>query len=428
MSWKPCTGERKGLRSDALWADNDLRVEDLSSVLNEIPCSGRRCAPDLEKNNRMKSGTGLLADAGNTADIFQTKHCEAGVCGLTAWCIPSMSTSTRKIRWGVLGYARIAREALIPAIQRSSNSVFHAIASRETAKLDECQKKFGRVKTYRSYEELLGDPEVDAVYIPLPNALHREWTIKAAEHGKHVLCEKPIGLNAAECREMIAASTKHGVTLMEAFMYRYTDCTRKVIEVLRSGALGEIKFIYSAFRFLLANPGSIKYKPELGGGSLYDVGCYPLNFTGMVVDEIARIQAAATGKTVTTVTMPESISVQCVKEGGVDVLFSALLKYPSGLVASINSGFNAQKQIETQIVGSKGVLYVPNTFLEEACSLTLTVDGKVEKTIQVENSDRYRLEVEDFADAVMNKRAPFFSLHETLRNMELIDQLHAACK
>ena len=339
-----------------------------------------------------------------------------------------MSTSTRKIRWGVLGYARIAREAVIPAIVRSSNSVFHAIASREAAKLDECRKKFGNVKAHGSYEDLLNDSDVDAVYVPLPNALHREWTIKAAEHGKHVLCEKPIGLNADECREMIAASTKHGVVLMEAFMYRYSDCTRKVIEVLRSGALGEIKYIHSTFRFLLANPGSIKYKPELGGGSLYDVGSYPVNFTGMVVDEIARIQAVETGKPAAPAPMPESISVQCVKEGGVDVIFSALLKYPSGLIASLNSGFNAQKQIEAQIVGSKGVLYVPNTFLEDACSLTLTVDGKIEKTIQVENSDRYRLEVEDFADAVISKRPPFFSLQETLRNMELIDRLMAASR
>jgi predicted dehydrogenase len=115
-----------------------------------------------------------------------------------------------------------------------------------------------------------------------------------------------------------------------------------------------------------------------------------------------------------------------VKEGGVDVIFSALLKYPSGLIASINSGFNAQMQIESQIVGSKGVLNVPNTFLEDTGALTLTVGGKVEKTIQVESSDRYRLEVEDFADAILNQRAPLFSLNETLRNMELIDRLLAA--
>lgn len=341
-----------------------------------------------------------------------------------------MTSSNKKIRWGVLGYARIAREAVIPAILRSNNSVFHAIASRETAKLDECRNKFNCPKTYASYEELLRDPEVDAVYIPLPNSLHREWTIKAAQHKKHVLCEKPIGLNAAECREMIEAAQANGVLLMEAFMYRYTDCTRKILEILRSGALGEIKFVHSVFRFLLSRPDSIKYQPELGGGSLYDVGCYPLNFVGLVVDELARIQAAVTGKPVPSAApgpLPESISVQCVKEGGVDLLFSALLKYPTGLVASIHSGFNAQKQIESQIVGTKGVLQLPNTFLEEACSLTIAVDGRVTQTIEVANSDRYRLEVEDFADAILNKHAPFFSLAETLRNMELMDRLYAAC-
>jgi predicted dehydrogenase len=338
-----------------------------------------------------------------------------------------MSTSDKKIRWGVLGYARIARESVIPAIQRSSNSVFHAIASRETAKLDECRKKFSVPKAYPTYDALLSDPEIDAVYIPVPNSLHREWTIRAAEHGKHVLCEKPIGLNAAECREMIAACAKHGVTFMEAFMYRYSDCTRKVIAVLRSGALGEIKYIYSAFRFLLNRPNDVRLRPELGGGSLYDVGCYPLNFTGMIVDEIARIQAVATSGPVAQAPMPESISVQCVKTGGVDVLFSALLKYPSGLIASINSGFNAHRQIESQIVGTKGVLNVPNPFLEEAGLLTLTIDGQKDEMIPVERSDRYRLEIEDFADAIKNKRAPFFSLSETLRNMELMDRLHAAC-
>lgn len=341
-----------------------------------------------------------------------------------------MTTSNKKIRWGVLGYARIAREAVIPAIQRSNNSAFHAIASREPAKLAECRNKFNCPKTYASYEELLRDPEVDAVYIPLPNSMHREWTIKAAQYKKHVLCEKPIGLNAAECREMIKVCRENGVVFMEAFMYRYTDCTRKVLEVLRSGVLGEVKFVHSVFRFLLNRPGCIKYQPELGGGSLYDVGCYPLNFTGMVVDELARIQAAVTGKPVPSAApgpMPESISVQCMKEGGVDMIFSALLKYPTGLIASIHSGFNAQKQIESQIVGTKGVLQVPNTFLEEASNLTITVDGHVTQMIEVANSDRYRLEVEDFADAILNNHAPFFSLTETLRNMELMDRLLAAC-
>jgi predicted dehydrogenase len=322
----------------------------------------------------------------------------------------------------VLGYARIARESLIPAIQRSSNSEFHAIASREESKLAECRARFNVPKTYRSYDELLRDPEVDAVYVPLPNSLHREWTIKAAEKGKHVLCEKPIALNAAECREMIATCAANKVTLMEAFMYRYTDRTRKVLDVLKSGVLGEIKFVSSTFRFLLANPASVKLKPELGGGALYDVGCYPVNFIGMVVDEIVRNQSCKAESL-----LPESISVECVRANSIDMIFSALMKYPSGLIASLNCGFNAQKRIFSEIIGAKGALEIPDTFFDNAGALTLTV-GEERREIPVEQSDRYRLEVEDFADAILQKCATHFSVAETQRNMEVMDKLFAASK
>ena len=330
-----------------------------------------------------------------------------------------MTAETRKIRWGVLGFARIARENVIPAIQRSNNSQFHALASRDGSKLAEARTRFDISRTYQSYDELLRDAEVDAVYIPLPNSLHREWTIKAAEHGKHVLCEKPIALNAAGCREMIAACVANRVMLMEAFMYRYTDRTRKVLEVIRSGVLGEIKFISSTFRFLLANPASIKLKTELGGGSLYDVGCYPVNFIGMIADQIS---GGAPG----TSAPPQAVSVELERSGGIDVIFSALLKYSSGLIASVNCGFNAQKRVFSEIVGTKGILEIPDTFFDNAGSLILTT-GDERREIPVEACDRYRLEVEDFADAILHKRAPQFSLSETQHNMEVMDQLFAAC-
>ena len=326
-----------------------------------------------------------------------------------------MTVPNRKIRWGVLGYARIARDSLIPAIGRASNSEFHAIGSRDESKLAECRAKFGVTRTHRGYDELLGDPEVDAVYIPLPNALHREWAIKAAARGKHVLCEKPIGLNAAECREMIAASQAHRVVLMEAFMYRYTNRTRQVLEVVRSGVLGDIKFISSEFRFPLANPASIKLQPELGGGSLYDVGCYPLNFIGMVADAVTGGPGSS---------RPEAVSAQFVRSGGIDTLFSGILRYPSGLMASLHSGFNAHKRIFSEIIGTKGVLEVPDTFFDTAGALTLTV-GEDRREIPVGLSDRYRSEVEDFANAILTGRPTHFSLVETLRNMEVMDRLMA---
>lgn len=328
----------------------------------------------------------------------------------------------RKIRWGVLGYARIARESLIPAIIRSSNSELQAVASRDDGKLDECRSRFAPRALYSAYEDLLRDPDVDAVYIPLPNSLHCEWTVRAAEHGKHVLCEKPLALNAAEARRMIDACSAGGVRLMEAFMYRYTARTRTVREVIRSRVLGEIRFIASTFRFLLTNPSSIKLRPELGGGALYDVGCYPLNFTGMVLGELVRL-----GEMAPEQALPEHLSAEFSMAEGVDEIFSALLRYPTGLIASLNCGFNAQKRIFTEIVGTRGSLEIPDTFLDNAGSLVLTI-GEESRKIPVGPSDRYRLEVEDFAEAIRTNRPPELETAESLGNLGIMDRLRAAAR
>ena len=328
-----------------------------------------------------------------------------------------MSDTARKIRWGVLGYARIARESVMPAILRAENSELHALASRDAAKLAEARIRVPAIAaTYVGYEALLDDPAVDAVYIPLPNSQHRERAIRAAEHGKHVLCEKPLALNAAEVREMIAACAAHGVTLMEAFMYRYTDRTRQVREVLRSGALGEVKFVHASFRFQLTNHASIKLKPELGGGALYDVGVYPVNFAGMVADEFAGGPG---------ISRPAAVSAICERGSGVDVMTSALLQYPSGLIASLHCGFNAQKRIAAEIIGTQGVLEIADPFFDPPGALVLTC-GEERREIPVAASDRYRAEVEDFAAAILEKRAPQLGLAESLRNAETLDRLFAA--
>ena len=324
----------------------------------------------------------------------------------------------RKIRWGVLGYARIAREYVIPAISRAANSELYALASRDEAKLAEARAKFSIAQTHVGYEALLRDSNVDAIYIPLPNSQHREWAIRAAELGKHVLCEKPLGLDAAEVRAMTAAATKHKVHLMEAFMYRYTDRIAKVREVLRSGALGEIKSVSATFRFLLNRPGCIKLQPELGGGALYDVGCYPVNFIGLVADEAAGQPGSGAAR-------PESVSATCVREGGIDVNFSALLKYSSGLIAAAHCGFNAHKRVCAEIIGTAGVLEIPDTFFDNPGALTLTT-GETRREIPVAESDRYRHEIEDFAAAILEKRPPLLGLAESLRNAEVIDRLFAA--
>lgn len=330
-----------------------------------------------------------------------------------------MTTSHRKLRWGVLGYAKIARVAVIPGIRKAANSEFFALASRDPNKLAQGRADGPIPKVFSSYEDLVRDPEVDAVYIPLPNSMHREWTLKAAAHGKHVLCEKPMALNVAECREMISAAETHRVTLMEAFMYRYTPRTRKVVEILRSGVLGDIKQVNAFFRFRLVLP-NIRAQAELGGGSLYDVGCYPVNFVGLVVDTLAGGKPTAGG-------LPGKIAVDCVREDGVDVNFSALLHYSSGVMATIQCGFSAHRRIYAEIIGTEGTLEIRDAFLGDGSPLALLI-GDERKEIPVDPCDRYQLEIEDFADAVQQGRPPAFSLSETMRNAELVERLLAASR
>jgi predicted dehydrogenase len=308
----------------------------------------------------------------------------------------------------------------MPAIQRAQHSELRALASRDAAKLAEARTRFPGLATDEGYAALLARDDVDAVYIPLPNAQHYEWALAAMRAGKHVLCEKPLTLTAAETRTLIAASERAGVRLMEAFMYRYTARTRAVVDVLRSGVLGEIRQVEASFRFPLTNPASIKLQPALGGGSLYDVGCYPVNLVGLIVDTLAGGAPGAGGQ-------PESIVAESTWSGGVDVNFGAVLRYRSGLLATIGCGFNAQKRVLAAIVGTQGVLEVPDTYFDPAGALTLTL-GEERREIPVPASDRYRAEVEDFAGAILEQRAPQFSLVESLRSAEVIDRLLAATR
>ncbi len=310
-----------------------------------------------------------------------------------------------KIKWGILGYARIAKGAVIPAIIKTPNSELYAIASSNEKRLEEARSEFQCSKYYSSYTDLLDDPEVQAVYIPLPNSLHKEWTIKAARKGKHVLCEKSMGLNAKECIEMIEECKKYKVKLMEAFMYRYSTRTKKVKELLDSGAIGEVRHISSTFGIPLQDDKDVRFDPKLGGGALYDVGCYPVNFAGMVTGEA-----------------PLSMSSQYISRHGVDVMLSAVLKYESGIICSISCWFGSFLNIYSEITGSKGILKIPNTFEDSPEPITVITSQSSEK-IEIEIKDRYASQVEDFSDAVINDRPPLFSLDETVRNIRIIEQL-----
>ena len=317
---------------------------------------------------------------------------------------------SKKIKWGILGYAKIAVDSVIPALLKAQYSEFYGLASRDPNKLAACRATFGLNKGYDSYQALLDDPEIEAVYIPLPNGLHKEWTIKAAQAGKHVLCEKTIALNAAECQEMIEACRENKVKLMEAFMYRHTERTRKVQEIVASGVLGELKYINSCYRFHLTRPKDIRLLPELGGGALFDVGCYPLNFIGMLLNDT-----------------PRSLQAEAEMANGVDIIYSAALNYGNGVIANVNCGFNAFQRVYSEIVGTEGYLEVPDTFLGIAGELTLKTVAGVEH-IPIAASDRYLLQLDGFATAIINDRDPLLSTSESLRNMEIIDRLLEATR
>ena len=240
-----------------------------------------------------------------------------------------------KLRWGVISTSNIGRAAVNPAIQASNNGELMAVASRDGERAREFAEKWDIPAHYGSYEALLDDDSLDAVYIPLPNSMHREWTVRAAEKGKRVLCEKPLALNEAECGEMRAAADANGVKLMEAFMYRFHPRIQRVVEMVRAGAVGDLKVITSAFTFRLKNPDNIRLDPDLGGGSLMDVGCYCVN--------VSRTIAGA-----------EPVEVQAVAHqsaSGVDEQMAGTLRFEDGLLAQFDCALaiGAHNEIESAV-------------------------------------------------------------------------------
>jgi xylose dehydrogenase (NAD/NADP) len=319
-----------------------------------------------------------------------------------------------KVRWGVLSTANIGRAAVIPAIQASKNGQLIAVASRDLAKSESFAGRLGIPKAYGSYEELLEDGDIDAVYIPLPNSLHREWTIRAAEKGKHILCEKPLAMNAAECLEMEAAASQYGVKLMEAFMYRFHPRTEKVLEMVRNGVLGDLRLIHSAFTFRVTRPENIRLNPELGGGALMDVGCYCVN--------ICRTAAGA-----------EPIEVQSFAswgKSGVDDQLVGTMRFSNGLLAQFDCALTLERREEYQLSGTDAFLNIAASFLPGKEDVTIEeVRSRGERRQHtVKGADEYQLMVEHFADCILQDRLPRYSAVEAVANMRVIEALYRSAR
>ena len=309
----------------------------------------------------------------------------------------------RQLNWGLLSTAKI-NQALIKPLNASKRTRLLAVASRSQSSADAYAREWKIPRSHGSYEALLADPEIDIVYNSLPNHLHAEWTIKAFRAGKHVLCEKPIALSLAEVDEMIRTTKETGKVLAEAFMYRHHAQTLKVKEIIDSGILGKLQVIKGAFTFTLTREGNYRQIKEMGGGSIWDVGCYPISFARMIVG----------GEPV------EVFGWQVEGPGGSDDSFIGQMRFANGVHAQFDSGFKSPFRSFMEIVGSEAVLKISVPFKPQVKSELILVRGGVEEKIKISGTELYLGEVEDMCNAILFNTPTRITLDDSRGNIAAI--------
>ena len=298
--------------------------------------------------------------------------------------------TTQKFRWGILSTARIGRTRFIPGVRAGSEGTVVAIASRDEQTARSAAAELGIPRAHGSYEALLADPEIDAVYIGLPNGLHPEWTIKGAQASKHVLCEKPAARRRADAERMAAACRQAGVVLMEAFMYRLHPQHARVRQLIDGGAIGEPAFVRASFCFHMAPErraqGDVRLQADLEGGALMDVGCYAVN--------AARFIFGAE---------PVAVSAQQRRDPqfGVDTSFAGVLRFPGDRLALIDGSFDAAGTQRYEVAGPGGTILVERAFLPGTAPAVIHVSaGGERRSEEVAAGDQYALEADHFARSV----------------------------
>jgi D-xylose 1-dehydrogenase (NADP+, D-xylono-1,5-lactone-forming) len=321
----------------------------------------------------------------------------------------------KKVRWGILSTASIAQQALIPAFERANNAVVTGIAS-SSGKAEEVAAQFNIAKTYSSYEAMLQDPEIDAVYIPLPNHLHKKWTLEAAKHGKHILCEKPASLTAEETKEMVEFCTESNVKFMEAFMYQFHPQHERVREIIKSGEIGEVKFMRASFSFFLAQPeGNVRMDSEKGGGSLYDVGCYGIHSIRSILG-----------------TEPVEVHVHANVDSDYQVDISAFghMKMENGVHAHFDCSFDMVFREEYEVIGTQGQIKVPRAFRPDNYGGEGLVIVQKEGVTREEKivADIYREEVEHISQVILEDGEPAYTGENAIQNMRVIEACYQSIK
>jgi predicted dehydrogenase len=312
------------------------------------------------------------------------------------------------LRWGVLSTANIT-DALLHS---GSDQEFVAVGSRDASRAEAWASERGVARWYGSYEELLADPEVDAIYNPLPNGMHVDWSIAALEAGKHVLCEKPMARRAAEVERAFDVASDAGLVLAEAFMWRHHPQLERTRELLASGEVGELRVIRAAFAFVLPNPGDIRLQASLEGGGLMDVGCY-----------------CVSGCRALAHTEPERVFAEQVVGGdGVDVALTASLRFPNDVLAHFDCGFSYLGGDQLEAVGTDGSLFLDDPWHgREAVIEVRRADGGVDR-VEVGEAASYALELADFEAAVHGEREPLLGREDAVAQARVIEALYASAE
>jgi predicted dehydrogenase len=322
-----------------------------------------------------------------------------------------------KLRWGILGTALIARKCVIPAISVSKNGVVHGLGTSRAGEAESLVEEHGIVQLTEDFDDLLANPTIDAVYVPLPNHLHEYWVIRALDAGKHVLCEKPLGCSAAEGVKMAEAATRNDRVLMEAQMYRFHPRTQRIEKMVADGAIGIPRLVRAAFCFSmsddrLAAGDNYRLNSARGGGALFDVGCYGVGVARLFLQHrVSRVQALTLA----------------INSSGIDLHLVGNLDFDGAALGSIEASFCAGLQQTYSVIGSGGAIEVPHDgFIpwdHDALIFHRAGDSDTAETIVIPGIDQYRLMVEHFADRVADGGALLVSLEDSIRTLAVLDAL-----
>jgi D-xylose 1-dehydrogenase (NADP+, D-xylono-1,5-lactone-forming) len=309
------------------------------------------------------------------------------------------------VKWGIISTANINRK-VIPGAHASPKVDLVGVASRDQQRAEEYANKWDIPRAYGSYEALLADPEIEAVYISLPNTLHCEWSVRSLEAGKHVLCEKPMSRHTSEVEEAFAAADKAGRLLSEAFMYRHNPQTKRVQQLVDEGAIGELRVVRSVFSYSLYDRDNIRLRTEVEGGALMDVGCYNVSGSRLLGGEPERVSAEA-----------------WYGPSGTDWVFGGTLRFPGNVIGLFHCGTALPEQDELEVIGSEGSLFLDDPWHCNVPVIELRREGGVER-IEIEKEDSYRLELENLSDAIRGEGEPLLGRTDAIGQARTLEALH----